>query len=283
MNPMRFAVPKKGRLEEPATELLRQAGFRYERGERSLSVPVRGRNVELLFVRADDICELVTDGVAELGITGFDLVAESGADIEVLAELGFGQCRLTAAVPNDSKVRSIEDFAGLRVATSHPKTTSGFFADKGIEIQTVPLRGSIEVAPKLDVADAVVDLVSSGSTMMLNGLRPVTEVLTSEAVLIRHTGSVALDEVDQSVTLIKSVIAARRKKYVLMNAPDTAVATIQALIPGFEAPSIVPLAAAGMVAIHSVVDVDAVWDVVPQLKAAGASGILVLPIEQLLA
>lgn len=282
MKPMRLAVPKKGRLEEPSTRLLQQAGFGYERGERTLSVPVRGRNVELLFVRADDICELVTDGVADLGITGFDLVAESGADIEVLAELGYGQCRLTAAVPNASPVAAIEDLAGLRVATSHPKVTSDFFAAKGVGVHTVPLRGSIEVAPKLDVADAIVDLVSSGSTMMLNGLRPVADVLSSQAVLVRDSSAPQLDEVDSAVTLITSVVAARRKRYVLMNAPAESVAEIRELIPGFNAPSIVPLAAAGMVAIHSVVDIDAVWDVVPQLKAAGASGILVLPIEQLL-
>lgn len=282
MKPMRFAIPKKGRLEEPATRLLQQAGFRYERTERTLSVPVPGRNVELLFVRADDICELVTDGVADLGITGFDLVAESGADIEVLAELGFGQCRLTAAVPNVSEVHAIEDLAGMRVATSHRRVTEEFFAEKGIDVQTVPLRGSIEVAPKLDVADAIVDLVSSGSTMMLNGLRPIADVLSSQAVLVRDRSAVQMDEVDAAVTLIASVVAARRRKYVLMNAPETAVGEIRALIPGFAAPSIVPLADPGMVAIHSVVDVDAVWDVVPQLKAAGASGILVLPIEQLL-
>ncbi len=281
-DPMRLAVPNKGRLEEPTARLLHQAGFRYERTERALSVPVRGRNVEILFVRADDICELVTDGVANLGVTGLDLVAESGADIEVLAELGFGRCRLAAAVPNASTVESIADFAGLRVATSHPNTTAAFFADKGVDVETVELRGSIEVAPKLDVSDAIVDLVSSGSTMMLNGLRPVVDVLESQAALVRDRTAAVHPAVDQAVTMITSVVAARRKKYVLMNAPRAAVDTIQALIPGFDAPSIVPLADSEMVAIHSVVDVDAVWDVVPQLKEAGASGILVLPIEQLL-
>lgn len=282
MRPMRFALPNKGRLEGPTSRLLQQAGFRYERTERTLSVPVRGRNVELLFVRADDICELVTDGVADLGVTGLDLVAESGADIEVLAELGFGHCKLSAAVPTGSAIDSIEDFAGLRVATSHPRTTATFFADKGISVQTVPLRGSIEVAPKLDVADAVVDLVSSGSTMMLNGLRPVIDVIASQAVMVRDRLAESPPEVELAVTMITSVVAARQRKYLLMNAPQSAVARIRDLIPGFAAPSIVPLADADMVAVHSVVDVDAVWDVVPKLKAAGASGILVLPIEQLL-
>ncbi len=282
MKAMRLAVPNKGRLEAPTTALLQQAGFAYERTDRTLAVPVRDRNVELLFVRAEDICELVTDGVADLGITGFNLVAESGAPIEVLAELGFGHCRLTAAVPNGSPVESIDDFTGLRVATSHPGVTSRFFAEKGVNISTVPLRGSIEVAPKLDVADAVIDLVSSGSTMMLNGLRPVVEVLASQAVLVRDRQAAPLPEVNQAVTMITSVVAARRKKYVLMNAPRAAVSQIRELIPGFDAPSVVPLANHDMVAIHSVVDADAVWDVMPQLQAAGATGILVLPIEQLL-
>ena len=281
-DPMRFAIPNKGRLEEPTDRLLHQAGFRYERTQRSLSVPVRDRNIELLFVRADDVCELVTDGVADLGITGLDLVEESGANIEVLAELGFGHCRLTAAVPNASSIESIDDFAGLRVATSHPRTTARFFADKGIAVQTVPLRGAIEVAPKLDVADAVVDLVSSGSTMMLNGLRPVVDVIASQAVLVRDREAAQVTAIDQAVTMITSVVAARRKKYLLMNAPQSSLTAIQALIPGFDAPSIVPLADPTMVAIHSVVDGDAVWDVIPRLKTAGASGILVLPIEQLL-
>jgi ATP phosphoribosyltransferase len=279
---MRFAVPNKGRLESPTALLLQQAGFRYERTERSLAVPVLDRNIELLFVRADDICELVTDGVADLGITGLDLVAESGADIEVLAELGFGHCRLAAAVPNASPVESIADFEGLRVATSHPITAAGFFADKGVTVRTIPLRGSVEVAPKLDIADAVVDLISSGSTMRLNGLRPVIDLLASQAALVRPRSAGDVAEVDQSVTMLTSVVAARRKKYVLMNAPVNAVDEIRSLIPGFDAPSIVPLTNPTMVAIHSVVDAGAVWDVIPRLKDAGASGILVLPIEQLL-
>jgi ATP phosphoribosyltransferase len=279
---MRFALPNKGRLEAPTARLLQQAGFRYERTERSLAVPVLERNIELLFVRADDICELVTDGVADLGITGLDLVAESGADIEVLAELGYGRCRLAAAVPNASPVVAVGDFDGLRVATSHPNTTAGFFTDKGVTVRTIPLRGSVEVAPKLDIADAVVDLISSGSTMRLNGLRPVIDVLESQAALVRQRGAAEIEEVDQAVTMITSVVAGRRRKYVLMNAPVNAVADIRSLIPGFDAPSIVPLADPTMVAIHSVVDAGAVWDVIPRLKAAGATGILVLPIEQLL-
>ena len=278
----RLAVPNKGRLQEPTNRLLLQAGFRFERTERALAVPIPERNIELLFVRADDVCELLADGVADLAITGLDLVAENGEDICVLSELGYGRCRLTAAVPNSSEVEAIEDFDGLRVATSHPRVTARFFADKGITVQTVPLRGSIEVAPKLDIADAVVDLVSSGSTMMLNGLRRVIDVMASQAVLATAARDSESPQIGQVVTMIASVVAARRKKYLLMNAPLEAVDTIGRLIPGFDAPSVVPLADPSMVAIHSVVDATAVWDVIPRLQEAGATGILVLPIEQLL-
>ena len=283
---IRIAIPNKGRLKEPTTALLRQAGLVFEKTERALSVPVRNVDLEILFVRTEDVCEMVADGVAELGITGLDLLTEAGVDLEVISELNYGQCRLTAAVPNASPITDLSEFAGLRVATAHPRTTASFFADKHVDVTTIALRGSVEVAPKLDVADAIVDLVSSGSTMKVNGLRPVATILESQAVLVSPhgvNGEVGAI-VAQMATMLKSVVAARRKRYVLMNAPAAELETIESSIPGFDAPSIVPLAHdSTMVAIHSVVDADEVWTVLPKLKAAGASGILVLPIEQLIA
>lgn len=277
---VRLALPNKGRLEQPAIDLLRQSGMSFETADRTLAVPVRNMPVELLFVRADDIPELVADGVAELGITGRDLVEEVGLQVEVLTALGFGRCRLTAAVPERSPITNLEAFTGARVATSHPRTAQRFFDDKGIAITPVPLHGSVEVAPKLDVADAIVDLVSSGSTMMINGLRPVVTVLDSEALLI---GSGGRSSVAGSIaTMAQAVVAARRKRYVLMNAPADRVAEIERIIPGIEAPSVVPLAHNGMVAVHSVVDADDVWQVLPELEGIGASGILVLPIQQMI-
>jgi ATP phosphoribosyltransferase len=277
---VRLALPNKGRLEQPAIDLLRQSGMSFETADRTLAVPVRNMPVELLFVRADDIPELVADGVAELGITGRDLVEEVGLEVEVLTALGFGRCRLTAAVPERSPITSLEAFTGARVATSHPRTAQRFFDDKGIAITPVPLHGSVEVAPKLDVADAIVDLVSSGSTMMINGLRPVVTVLESEALLI---GSGGRSSVAGSIaTMAQAVVAARRKRYVLMNAPADRVVEIERIIPGIEAPSVVPLAHNGMVAVHSVVDADDVWQVLPELEDVGASGILVLPIQQMI-
>ena len=277
-SPTRIAIPNKGRLADPAIDLLNKAGFRFETSSRALSVPVRNMPVEVLFIRADDIPELVFDGAAQFGITGLDLVVEASLDTTIVSELGFGRCRLTAAVDAGSDVLSIDDFEGLRVATSHPATVSRFFEDKAIGITTVAVRGSVEVAPKLNIADAVVDLVSSGSTMMVNGLRPVATVLESQAALIAKNG----DTNSPLTTMIKAVVAAKRRRYVLMNAPAESIDEIELIIPGEEAPTIVPLTHDGMYAVHSVVDADEMWAVLPKLEAAGASAILVLPIEQMI-
>ncbi len=285
---VRLAVPNKGRLEEPTARLLHDAGIQFESTLRALTVPARNVPIELLFVRTEDVVELVDDGVADVGITGLDVLAESGVDLDVLVELGYGHCRLAGAVPNDTPYTDPSDFTGLRVATSHPQITSRFFESKGIEVQTIALRGSVEVAPKLDVADAIVDLVSSGSTMMVNGLRPVVTLLESQAVLVSgRTRADAEETVAQLTTMIRAVVAGRRKRYLLLNTPADRVAQIDELIPGIDAPSVVPLAHAGpagedMVAVHSVVDAGDLWSLLPRLSQAGASGILVLPIEQLI-
>lgn len=280
---VKIALPNKGRLERPATELFRQAGFRFERTERSLSVPVRDTPIELLFVRAKDVAELVSDGVADLGVTGLDVATELGAPLETVLPLGFGRCSLVAAVPDNSALRAIDDFDGLRIATSHPSTVDAFFVEKGLSITTVPLAGSVEVAPKLDIADAVVDLVSTGSTMLVNGLRPVATLLESEAVLVERPGIQRSSTATRVVTMLRAAMAARRKRYLVMNSPESAIPAITEIIPGIEAPTVLPLAARDMVAIHSVVDARDVWHVLPRLEDAGASGILVLPVQQVLA
>ena len=280
----RLAVPNKGRLQQPTANLLKQAGLSYEKTDRALAVPVRNMDLEVLFVRTDDVCEFVADGVADLGITGIDLLTESGTDLEIIASLGYGHCRLTAAVPKASPISSVDDLSGARIATSHPVTTQAFFTEKSIPITTVPLSGSVEVAPKLDIADAIVDLVSSGSTLLINGLRPVANIVESEAVLVGRPGTLEQTNgtIAQVVLMIQSVVAARRKRYVLMDAPLAQVPQIEEIIPGIEAPTVIPLAHDGMVAVHSVVDADELWRVLPQLKEAGATGILVLPIDQLI-
>jgi len=280
---LRIAVPTKGRLAQPSADLLQRGGIRFERGERALSVIARSAPVELLFVRADDVPELVADGVAELGITGLDLIEESGFALEAILELGYGRCALTAAVPKDSPIQHASELDGMRLATSHPRTVTRYFGDHNISIEAVAMRGSVEVATKLDVADGIVDLVSTGSTMLVNGLRPIGRVIDSEAVLVAASDAPLNEVAETVVTMLRSVVTARSRRYVLMNAPKAAVPAIEEIIPGIEAPSVVPLAHNGMVAIHSVVATERLWTVLPRLREAGASGILVLPIEQMIA
>lgn len=280
---LKIAVPNKGRLEKPATELFRQAGFRFERTERSLAVPVRDAPIELLFVRAKDVAELVADGVADLGVTGLDVVHELAAPVDEVLPLGFGRCALVAAVPDRSSITEIGGLDGQRIATSHPSIVSSYFSNEGIDVTTVPLSGSVEVAPKLDIADAVADLVSTGSTMLVNGLRPIATLLESEAVLIERTGASRDASAERVITMLRAAMAARRKRYLVMNAPVAAIDEIAGIIPGMEAPTVVPLSTPDKVAVHSVVDSSDVWHVLPRLEEAGASGILVLPVEQVLA
>ena len=237
--------------------------------------------MELLFVRTDDIAELVSDKVADAGITGIDLIAEHGNGLQTLVELGYGHCRLAAAVPNHSPIEKIDEFGGLSVATAHPNATGRFFADRNIDVDIIELRGSVEVATKIGVADAIVDLISTGSTMRVNGLRPVGTLIESQAVLISRSENQTAPEVQQVATAIRAVVAGRNKRYLLLNAPRASIDTITELIPGLNSPTVVPLAHSDMVAIHSVVDAADMWSLLPQLERAGASGILVLPIEQL--
>ena len=281
---MRLAIPNKGRLRDTTSSLLSDAGLEFEKSDRTLSVSVRNVDLDLLFVRTEDIAELVSDGTADLGITGQDLLAENGVDLPVLAELGYGHCRLVAAVPKASMAEKLEDLAGARVATAHPNATRRIFEERGIGADIVTLRGSVEVAPKLGVADAIVDLVSTGSTMLVNGLRQLDTILVSQAVLIGSQASLSSrsSEVDAVVTALTAVTEGRRKRYLLLNAPASSVSAIQRIIPGMGAPTVVPLADDTMVAVHSVVDAGSIWNLLPDLKAAGARDILVLRIEQLI-
>jgi len=281
---LRLAVPNKGRLVEPTLELLRDAGLVFEDHNRSLVARVQNFDLDILFVRTNDIIEFVGDGVADLGITGVDLLSETGAELPRVRDLGYGRCRLAAAVPSDSPFQAIEDLAGLRVATAHPNITRRFFDSRDITVDVIPISGAVEVAPRLGLAEAIVDLVSTGSTLVMNGLRPIGDVLASEAILVANPDAQQRRATDVASidTMLSAVIAARGRKYLMMNAPATKLAELEALLPGLESPSVIPLAHDGMIAIHSVVGSDEVWGVLPRLKAAGASGILVLPIEKIL-
>ena len=272
---LRIAVPSKGRLREPAIDLLHDAGLGPETpGDRALAFPCRNAPVEALLVRADDVPEYVQDGVVECGITGLDIVRESGAQVVELLRLGFGACTLEAAVPTESSVRSLDDLHGARVATSFPRLARELLPES---IELVDVHGSVELAPRLGLADAIVDLVSSGSTLRTNGLRSVARLLESEAVLIGPPGADL-----QLASVFRSVVDARGARYLMLNAPEDALDEICALVPGSRAPSVLPLAEPGMVAVHSVVPAADVWRLLPALEAAGASSILLVPLERML-
>lgn len=271
---MRIAVPSKGRLREPTIQLLHDAGLAPDTpSDRALAFPCRNAPVEGLLVRADDIPEYVQDGVVDCGVTGIDIVRERGANVRELLPLGYGACTLEVAVPNESELRTLGELAGARVATSFPNLARQHLPD----VELVDVHGSVELAPRLGLADAIVDLVSSGSTLRTNGLRSIGVLLQSEAVLIGNDGSA-----DQLAGVLRSVVQARNARYLMLNAPETALERICDLVPGSRSPSVLPLAEPGMVAVHSVVPADAVWRLLPALEEAGATSILLVPVERML-
>jgi ATP phosphoribosyltransferase len=233
-------------------------------------------------VRAADVPEYVQDGVVDCGITGADLVCDREADVEELLRLGFGSCTLEAAVPEESEARTLADLDGLRAATVYPRLAAATLRARGVDVQLVEVTGSVEVAPRLGLADAIVDLVSSGNTLRTNGLRSLGVLFSSEALLIgrrdRDDGRAR-----QLATILRSVVEARSARYLMLNAPESALEEICGLVPGSRSPSIVPLAEPGMVAVHAVVPAADVWRLLPRLEAAGGSSILLLPVERMLA
>jgi ATP phosphoribosyltransferase len=234
----------------------------------------------VLLVRAADVPEYVQDGVVDCGVTGADLVAERGARVEELLRLGFGSCTLEAAVPEESPVAALAELDGLTAATVYPRLAGRLLAERGLDVELIEVTGSVEVAPRLGLADAIVDLVSSGSTLRTNGLRSLGARFSSEAVLVgRAEGDGRAREL---ATVLRSVVDAREARYLMLNAPEDALAAICELVPG-RAPSILPLTEPGMVAVHALVPAADVWRLLPRLEAAGASSILLVPVERMLA
>jgi ATP phosphoribosyltransferase len=280
-----LAVPAKGRMAEPALRLCADAGLSFEVTERSLVVPCANAPVDLLLVRPSDIPEYAQDGVVDVGITGANLVAEAGADVVTLAELGFARCSLDAAVPVDAPQTSIMELRGLRIATAYPNSTRRLLDELDVDCELVPISGSVEAAPRLGLSDAIVDLVSTGSTMSANGLRRIGTLLTSQAVLVGGRAAIDArrDLVERLELMLSGVVAARRHRYVMMNAHVDDLAAIRAVLPGMGAPSVLQLAEEGEIAVHAAVDADEVWSLLPVLRQAGATSILVLPIERLVA
>ncbi len=282
--PFRLALPSKGRLHAPALELARAAGVEVDLNGRALHAHCSRWDIEVLFARADDIPAWTADGAVDAAVAGRDLIVEAAAEVDELVPLGFGRCALEVAVPAGGTIAEVGALDGGRVATAHPRTAAAFFASQGLTVDTVPIRGSVELAPRLDAADGIVDLVSSGDTLRQNGLRPIATVLESEAVLVARSGlgGRAQAVAGELATVIESVVAARDKRYLMLNAPDESLDDVMALLPGMDSPTVLPLARGGLHAVHAVVDAEAVADLLAPLRAAGARSLLVLPIQNLI-
>lgn len=285
---LRIALPNKGRLAQEARELFTDAGLEIKAaGPRALTASLGGE-FQALFVRAQDIPEFVADGAADAGVTGFDLIEESGRDVDHLADLEFGTCRLAVAAREDSGVRSIEDVtAGQRVATTFPRVTKRFFDTRGVAVEVVPVSGAAEIAPHIGIADVIVDLVSTGSTLRVNGLREIASVLESSSRLI-STAAVRADlsrarTLDELVAALSSVLAARGKRYVMANVPRDRLDDVKRIVPGLNGPTVIDIMNGGtFVAVHSVVAAATIYRTIADLKLLGAQGILVTRIERLM-
>lgn len=281
-----LAVQRKGRLTESSMELLHDIGLSFESYGQRLWSPVRNFPLSLLFGRDDDIPGFVSRNTVDLGIVGRNLVHEYQADVEEIHALGFGYCSLVIAVPTDSDVATADDLRFSRIATSYPSSTRRFFHHIGGRPDIIPISGSVEVAPALGIADAIVDLSATGSSLQLNDLRPVHAILESEAVLIANREALAdpvrRQHIDRLLLRIRSVEAARRFKYVMLNAHEDALPAIRAVLPGLRAPTVVPLADSGWYAVHTAIEEQDFWNKIEELREAGASEILVSSLDKLL-
>jgi ATP phosphoribosyltransferase len=277
-----LALPSKGRLREPSWLLLEASGVApQEPGERVLQSHCRNADIDLLFVRAEDVPEYVQDGVVDCGITGLDLISERECDVEVLLRLGYGACSLQAAVSVEDPAVTIEDLEGRRIATSHPKIAERELAERGIKAELVQVTGSVEISPRLGLADAIIDLVSTGSTLRTNGLRSIGTVFESEAVLVGRVGSTDYEARRTLTMVLGSVINARANRYLLCNVAKVRLSEVTALLPTSGSPTVMDLATPGVVAVHALVPAAEIWSLLPKLEAAGASSILTLPVERM--
>ncbi len=281
---IRLAIQSKGRLNEDSTALLREIGIDIDDSRRKFLSQAPNFPLELLYMRDDDIPGVVSSGTAALGIVGLNEVEEHGLPVQIVKKLGFGACRISLAVPKTVDYTGPKWFAGKRIATSYPRILKKWLGEQGIEARIEVITGSVEIAPAADIADAIFDIVSSGGTLVSNGLVEVEKVFWSEAVLI-SSGDLTTDQqeiLDEMLFRIDSAMVSRRKKYILMNLPQASVEEATRILPAMRSPTVMPLAAEGWCSMHSVVDEDDLWDKIKQLKAIGAEGILVLNIDKLI-
>ncbi len=281
---LRIAIQKSGRLYEDSVSLLRECGIDLRNVKDRLKTESDNFPLEVFFLRDDDIPQYVQDAVADIGIVGENVLLEKNKSVEIVENLGFGKCRLSVAVPRNQEYAGIGSLSGKKIATSYPGILSRYLSDHSVTAEIHEISGSVEIAPGIGLADAVCDLVSSGGTLFMNGLKEVETILSSQAVLVRNhdlsAGKLAI--LERLLFRIRAVKKSKRNKYVLLNAPNDKLDEIVALLPGMKSPTILPLAESGWSSVHSVLSEDTFWDIIEQLKQAGAQGILVVPIEKMI-
>ena len=279
---MRIAVPNKGRLHDPTLDLLERAGLHLVNGaDRKLYADTVDPEVTVLFARSADIPEYVADGAADVGITGLDQVRESRADLVDLLDLGYGTCRIVLAAPEDGEIRSVADLDGGAVATEFPNITRDFFADREVDVDVVEVSGATELTPHVDIADSIVDITSTGTTLRMNRLAEIEELLESSVRLFARTGTADDSKVRQVATAFGSVLAAEDRRYLMMNVPEDCLEAVRDVMPGMSGPTVMDIAGTEWVAVHAVVEEREVFETISALKQVGASDILVTEIERL--
>jgi len=283
MNKIKIAVQKSGRLNEDSLKLLKDCGISIDNGKDQLKASASNFPLEVLYLRNGDIPQYLRDGVVDIAIIGENVLVEKGTDIAVVEKLGFSKCRVSIAVPKDVSYTNIQDLNGARIATSYPNTVLNYFKKFDIKPDIHIINGSVEIAPNIGLADAICDIVSSGSTLFKNNLKEVEQILTSEAVLaVSPSISSQNQEILNKLQFrIQAVLKARKSKYILMNAPNEKIPNIIKLLPGMRSPTVLPLAEEGWSSIHTVIEKDSFWEVIDELKTNGAEGLLVIPIEKM--
>ena len=283
MNTLKIAIQKSGRLHDESIQILKDCGISVYNGNDQLKVTASNFPLEVYYLRNSDIPQYLIDGVVDIAIVGDNLLVEKGQNIQIAEKLGFSKCKVSVAVPKNFNYNSIQDLKGLRVATSYPKTVVDYFSSKGISVDIHQISGSVEIAPNIGLSDAIVDIVSSGSTLFKNGLKEVEVILKSEAVLAvsPQISEEAKQVLSKLQFRIQSVLRSRKSKYILMNVPNDKISEISKILPVLKSPTVMPLAEEGWSSVHSVIDEDKFWEVIDQLKEAGAEGILVCPIEKM--
>lgn len=281
---LRIAVQKKGRLYDGSLALLKECGIEVSNGNNQLRVQAANFPLEVFFLRDDDIPEYVQDAVADIGFVGENVIAEKNKQVNPVEKLGFGKCRLSIAIPKTGTIRSIKDLNDKKIATSYPLILSTFLAQKNIKATIQEISGSVEIAPRIGLADAICDLVSSGSTLFSNELEELEIVVNSEAMLISNKNLSAEKQslLDKLLFRIRAVKKAKNNKYVLLNAPNEKLDSIIKILPGMKSPTILPLAESGWSSVHSVISENDFWNVIESLKTNGAQGILIVPIEKMI-